>query len=513
MNDVQDILKQIISITGVGSKKEKATQLFLRLSAITLTLASGYTTFNGFSQYTPFFIALLLTLGVQGLLYSSAWKIGSAIRSNNLKILQVVIFSVTMVVSVFFSYASLLEVIYKKELRLEDELTDRQNQVATAISSIKDSISYKVDLTKTYDDFKSQLIIWNDSSSYEVAKYFGNLTTALDKSTARQKALEYSLIKNKQNYLNNPDSLNRLLYSNSRSRETNHRENRLFPTLTKFERCRILQIEHDSIYKVITSDNRLITIGNISDFQQKKKELYPLVLGNRYISNSIELPDTLKEQLIKISELNNFYDFIDSFKVEDYSDIRKLKFKSLKLIDKLPNSFKIDFSKIKASLLNLDKYTGSNQHQFVASVMLIKQEHILGIGALTIAFLIDLLVLFCGILGALPSSYLTLKSEDDIDAVMESSLINVFSIDGQNLDGVLKQKLHLILSNSEPASVDNSIEGYPAVLAREKINRLNLAADIGILIATSQARSFNESEDVHLRTRFILWAAEKLNMQ
>jgi len=511
MNDIQGILKQLFSISGVGNIKEKATYRFLRFSAIALSLASGYTTFQGFCQYTPFVIALLLTLGVQGLLYASAWKIGAAIRSNNLKFLQVVIFSLTMLVSVFFSYSSLLEVIYKKDLRLSDELTEKQNQVAESVSSIKDSISSKIDLTKTYNEFKSQFIVWNDTASKDVAKYFADLTTTLDKSTARQKSLEYSLSKDKKNYLTNPDSINQIHYSNSTSNEAYNRNNRLFPSLTKYDRCRILQVQHDSIFKSIISDNRLITIANISDFQQKKRELFPLVLGNKYSSNSIEIPDTLKKQLIQISEINIFYDFLDSFNVQDYSNIRDLKFKSLKLIDKLPNSFMIDFSKIKNSLLDLDKYTGSEQHQFVASVTLLNKGHILAVGAFSIAFLIDFLVLFCGILGALPLSYLTLKNYEDIESVMESGMENIFSMNGQTYNSAFKNKLQLIISNSEPSPIDIAFEGYPTVLRTETIQRLNLGADIGILLSTFQANTFEGSDDVYLRTRFILWAAENLN--
>lgn len=511
MDEITDILKQMFSTSGVGSKKEKQTFIFLRFSAIALTLASGYTTFQGFAQYTPFPVALLLTLGVQGLLYSSAWKIGASLKSNNLKFLQVGIFTLTMLVSVFFSYSSLLDVIYKKNLRLADELTEKQNQVAQSISAIKDSISHKIDLTKTYDDFKSQLITWNDTSSKDVAKFFGELTSTLDKSTSRQKALEYSLLKNKQRYLSNPDSVNRLRYSISQSNETDNRENKLFPSLTKYERCRIYQFEHDSLFKAITSDNRQITIAHISDFQQKKKELYPLVLGNKYSERTIELPDTLKKQLIKISELNIFYDFIDSFKVENFTSIQFLKLQSLKLTDRLPNSFKIDFSQIKNNLLTLDKYTGPDQHQFVASVMLLQKGHILAVGSFTIAFLIDFLVLFCGILGALPISYLTLKSYDEIESVMESSLENVFSMNGNEYNSAFKQKLHLIISNCEPAPIDIAYEGYPSVLKSEKVREHNLSAEVGILISTSQARNFNGTEDIYLRIRFILWASEKLN--
>ena len=236
-----------------------------------------------------------------------------------------------------------------------------------------------------------------------------------------------------------------------------------------------------------------------------------MVLGNKYSSNSIEIPDTLKKQLIQISEINIFYDFLDSFNVQDYSNIRDLKFKSLKLIDKLPNSFMIDFSKIKNSLLDLDKYTGSEQHQFVASVTLLNKGHILAVGAFSIAFLIDFLVLFCGILGALPLSYLTLKNYEDIESVMESGMENIFSMNGQTYNSAFKNKLQLIISNSEPSPIDIAFEGYPTVLRTETIQRLNLGADIGILLSTFQANTFEGSDDVYLRTRFILWAAENLN--
>jgi len=363
MNNWKETLKQLFLIPGVGSQKEKTTYVFLRFSAIALTIASGYTTFQGFTQYTPFFIALLLTIGVQGLLYSSSWKIGSAIKSHNLKFLKVVIFLFTMLTSVFFSYSSLLEVVYKKDLRLSDELTDKQNQVATAISSIKDSISNKINLSKTYDNFKAEFIVWNDTSSKDISKLYARLIETVDKNTSKQNAIEYALFTDRQNFQHNPDSLNLGYYNKSKSIQFNHRINRLFPSLAKYVRCKRLQFEHDSIFKAIIDNNRFITNSNISNLQQKKKELFPMLLDKKYSPRSIELPDTLKKQLIIISELNIFYDLVDSFKVQNYDNIRDLKVRSLNLIDKLPNSFKIDFSEIKNNLLDLDKYTGGNTGQ------------------------------------------------------------------------------------------------------------------------------------------------------
>ncbi|MBX7227940.1 MAG: hypothetical protein K1X55_18040 [Chitinophagales bacterium] len=512
MEEFLEILKSLLVADGVGSKKEKTSYIFLRLSAIALTIASGYTTFEGFLQYTPFLVAILLTVGVQGLLFASVWKIGSAIKSNRLRPMIVVIFSIAMLVSVFFSYSSLLEVIYEKKVRVSDEIVRKQNEVTEIVSLVKDSISGRIDITKACNNFKSGFITWDDTSSKGVSKSIATLTNLLDRSTSKQKAIEYALSKNQQKFTNNPSSENKKALEFSKRKEKDNSENKLFPTLTKYERIVILQMQHDSIYKSITSNNRLITLSSISDFQQKKKEYYPLILGSAYSEKNIELPDTLKKQLIRISEVNEFYNFVDSLKVSDYKTIPQLKYSALSLIDRIPSSFKIDFSKVKSKLLSLDKYTGEQQHQFIVSVMLLKQGHFLAVGAFIIALFVDLLVLFCGILGTLPKSFLTLNNYKEIEEVMESGIENIFSMHfNENYETSFKKRLYLLISNCEPSSIEYTVKGFPSFIRFDKIKELSLSSEIGILISTNQAKDFKSKDGIFITMRFLLWASEKLN--
>jgi len=253
----------------------------------------------------------------------------------------------------------------------------------------------------------------------------------------------------------------------------------------------------------------MITLVNVTELIQKKRSIANLFNS----SLNIELDDNLKNRLIQISEMNTFFNYSDSLLLKDCASIKELKNDGLLLLDKLPKSFGVNYKGIKKELLNIDKYTGENQHQFVASIILLSKLHILAVGAILIAFFIEILVLFCGLLGALPHSYLSMKKFEELETILDYSFVNVFSLELQKdvlYDEPYKTKLHLILSNCKPASMQIAKEGYPAYIEREMIDKLKLSTDIGVLISTLQARKFGETEDVYIRLRFILWASELL---
>lgn len=124
------------SLLGLGFDSDRGKALSYTLLASTgfLSLASAYTTWVGLCEYLPGFIAFLLTLGVQGLLYASSWRLGGSLNTRAFRPSLLVIFSLTMATSVFFSYSALLNTVYQPAARQRDQL-ERAHLAATIIDA------------------------------------------------------------------------------------------------------------------------------------------------------------------------------------------------------------------------------------------------------------------------------------------------------------------------------------------------------------------------------------------
>lgn len=144
-------------------------RLFLMgLTSLALSLASGWTTFEGMTNFTRSpVLCFLITFGVQGIMLVSAWMIGEAVialrakrenrqdgsRATNLlqkvfdgpaTIFRVwliwMVFLFSMAISVFFSFDSLFSAIFSDEERQRAGEIRAQSEVGAVLADLKTRI-------------------------------------------------------------------------------------------------------------------------------------------------------------------------------------------------------------------------------------------------------------------------------------------------------------------------------------------------------------------------------------
>lgn len=133
-------------------------RLFLMgITSLALSLASGWTTFEGMTNFTKSpVLCFLITFGVQGIMLVSAWMIGESLVSsgkkqhtriwqnlgpramNFLKVAMIwLVFIFAMAISVFFSFDSLFSSIFSNDERQRAGEIRAQNQVGTVLADLK----------------------------------------------------------------------------------------------------------------------------------------------------------------------------------------------------------------------------------------------------------------------------------------------------------------------------------------------------------------------------------------
>ena len=143
-------------------------RLFLMgLTSLALSLASGWTTFEGMTNFTRSpVLCFLITFGVQGIMLVSAWMIGETLvpaknrndgseKNNRLvnavmgplsffKVWMIwVVFFFAMAISVFFSFDSLFSSIFSNEERQRAGEIRAQNQVSGVLTDLKKRVEQR----------------------------------------------------------------------------------------------------------------------------------------------------------------------------------------------------------------------------------------------------------------------------------------------------------------------------------------------------------------------------------
>lgn len=143
-------------------------RLFLMgLTSLALSLASGWTTFEGMTNFTRSpVLCFLITFGVQGIMLVSAWMIGETLvptknkkdggEQRNLLVTAVMgpisffkvwmiwaIFFFAMAISVFFSFDSLFSSIFSEEERQRAGEIRAQNQVGGVLTDLKKRVEQR----------------------------------------------------------------------------------------------------------------------------------------------------------------------------------------------------------------------------------------------------------------------------------------------------------------------------------------------------------------------------------
>ena len=110
----------------------------LFVASCLLSIVSWYTTEQGMALYLASWFALLASLGVQAALVLVAWLIGF---TKSRRTMLIVVYGITAMVSVGFSYVSLFTWFSAKErpVAIERKLYDRLNQDAAAVQEVLSS--------------------------------------------------------------------------------------------------------------------------------------------------------------------------------------------------------------------------------------------------------------------------------------------------------------------------------------------------------------------------------------
>ena len=157
-------------------------RLFLMgLTSLALSLASGWTTYQGMNNFTRLpVLNFLITFGVQGIMLVSAWMIGEAFttkqqnRSHNFAALfgpfasfkfwlNGFVFLFSMAISVFFSFDSLFSAIFSASERERAGEIRSLNQISAVMTDLRGRIDQRR-IEAEHNLFQSAP--WNDYENH-----------------------------------------------------------------------------------------------------------------------------------------------------------------------------------------------------------------------------------------------------------------------------------------------------------------------------------------------------------
>ncbi|MEM7560732.1 MAG: hypothetical protein AAF394_16540, partial [Planctomycetota bacterium] len=109
------------------------------LASILLSLASFYTTFTGMLHFMPqWLISGFITIAIQSLLLVTSWRIGFIVADRQgASPLDITVFLIAFVTSVFFSFVSLFDAIFDPELQERTRMTRVHNAVEETITDLE----------------------------------------------------------------------------------------------------------------------------------------------------------------------------------------------------------------------------------------------------------------------------------------------------------------------------------------------------------------------------------------
>jgi len=113
--------------------------MMLFLGSILLSVASFYTTFDGMLDFMPIWVfSAFITFAIQALLFVTSWRLGFMFAEKERTAwLDVVVFVVCFVTSVFFSFSSLFNFIFDQGLQERTRMTRMHNAVEETIADLE----------------------------------------------------------------------------------------------------------------------------------------------------------------------------------------------------------------------------------------------------------------------------------------------------------------------------------------------------------------------------------------
>lgn len=512
------------SLLGVGydSKRESSLTRILIVSTIFLSIASGFTTYIGLTQYVPPIIALLMTIAIQGLLFTASWRIGATLSASKFKFSLLIIYFTTMLTSVFFSYSALLDKIYSPDSRIRDELDRARITSNNIINSLTTDL---FEYTKTLNDSTINLITdWQNSFNFIVRTVFIKATEQANEKMSQYKKMQefynielqkggtpvsYKDIKG----LSPPGRGN--IAIGLEKEMVNYFYTEVDPIITNLARIDSLLKKHKSDVSCLLMSPDSLSMKNLTVVSETHNSLLNTLSDINYNNDSIQMPLGIYHLVSKIDDLRNYNNWKENnYKLFEIKTTEKVKSISLECLERMP-FIKSKNKKIARNLINeIGKHEGVDVHHFELATGELFNFNFLAVGALLLAFAIDFLILFCGLMGARPDSFLTMRKPDDLFDIQEIALETILSLklshNGRiNYKDPYIQRIVEILKRCKP-DIELAYEGMPATLEKEDIVSLNMSKEIGVFLALELARALPDGR-VGLMTRFILWMGEQVN--
>jgi hypothetical protein len=505
------------SLTGVyDSGREKALSAFLLIASVFLSVASGYTTFVGLNQYIPAFFAFLMALGLHTLLFASSWRIGVMLFSDSFKIWLPLIFLVTLTISVFFSYSALLDGIYDKPTRERDEIQRSKIRSEKLVTELTQLVRARSDYENTAKQVRTALDGWYSAVVQTYSGKVNSIRQRLNKDKARYEAYNQRIeqLRQQESTYSTSEAIRR-----NESAKQGVLANRISPIEPQLGRIESAKQTFDKAYIQLVNSNSGLTIENFSNMTSAYKNyLNEMATDNQ--TEIKEIPVEAQNSIAEIDDVNKFLTWQESdLNISKKQNLDELKQGLFDFVNRMPKSVRnntqsdAEVQKVLQQIDSIGKYGGANVHPFILSVGELSNGNYLATGSLMIALALDGLVLLCGLLGARPSSFLTMRRVEELDDAVETGLLAIISLDLKNRQPTgnpFINRIVKILSLCEP-DVDSAHKyAIPATISVEKIREEGLSQETGIFLASGLAKYHKEHGKIGLTLRLILWMADQV---
>ncbi len=511
------------SLLGVGfdSRRERSLNKVLIVSTIFLQLGSGYTTWAGLCQYVPWIVSFFVTLAIQGLLFASSWRLGAALFGRNFKISLLIVYFITMGISVFFSYSSLLDRVYLPEHRDQDQLQRAKSSINILATDLNQNLDKK--LFAISSNCQESLSRWSRSVNSVAASLLAPQRDLRAKYEAKRSQLN-ALSQRERETGGTIVTIQGRKYISPKGRGEIAREYEEQADEFLYGSLNPLQAELNTKEDSLAAFNALLTkmtssadglsLPNVSALSDSWEILVGRFPEPRQRASLPVMPPNVRVQVSEFQEISSVRRSGDLSSLiigaPTVIDLKNAVYSYLSHLTFLDSVYR---QKLFKAVDRIGRYEGLRAHPFELALGEIENLNPLAFGSLLVAISIDILVLFCGLLGARPDSYLDIKKPDDLADIQEIAVETVLSLDvnGRTLDSVTDvfiRRIVEILRRSRP-DVDYAYKGFPAMLTSDDVSALGMGKEIGVLFALQLAEQLPDGR-IGLRTRLILWLADQV---
>jgi hypothetical protein len=511
------------SLLGVGydSDRERSLNKTLVVATVFLTIASGYTTWVGLDAYVPGLIAFFLTIGLQGLVFASSWRLGASINTRAFRVPLLIIFIVTVAISVFFSYSALLDTVYRPKARERDQL--QRGRLTGSIIAADLSKQQERAADAHLKTFRESLSRWQTESARATSGALASKAAEVARATSEHDLL----LRNAQR---ETDTGGTRVIINGRAWVTpsghgdyarqyesvadTYMFKTLAPVQQSYANLAAAARQVDALTTKMIRSTEDVTPANVSELASVRERFLALMrLDAAGPISAPDLPTNLFPESADIERLTSGSPAQDvTAVVAAATGVDSIKGE---LLERVRANTALDLQarvRMLQRIDDIDNLSGRDVHPFALAFGELRRGNILALGSLIVATAIDGLIFMCGLLAARPQSYLDMRSPSDLYNIQEVAIETVMALDlaELNLSSISSpfvRRAVIILRHAQ-VDVELAYLGFTAVVAAESVNELRMV-ELGLLLALDLARQLDDGR-VAFRTRFVLWLADKV---